>query len=127
MEQARETPVQPTGRQWPSPFTPTPAPPVLPPPQIVTQDELQRLQVLLHQRREAERLRKSILERLADGAATEDGRLTARIRQSSCRRISRSALVRLWGEEYVESLRRQIPETPQAHLVIEDQSCIADL
>lgn len=95
MQQLREPLMQPTGRQWPSPFTPTPAPPVLPPPQIVTQDELQRLEALLHQRREAERLRKSIFERLADGAATEDGRLTACIRQSSCRRISRSALVRL--------------------------------
>ena len=127
MEQAREPTMQSTGRQWPSPFTPPPAPPVLPPPQIVTQDELQRLQALLHQRREAERLRKSILERLTAGAAIESGHLTARIRQSSCRRITRSALEQFWGTEYVENLRQQIPESSQVHLVIENQSCIADL
>lgn len=104
-----------------------PHPPTLPPPQAVTQDELRRLQTGLRQRRETERLRKSILERLGAGAGIECGPLTAEVEEKRMRQITRTVLERLWGSEYVENLRQHLPYTVQRHLKVTNQSSLTEL
>lgn len=121
MESSFHPTAQSTDRQWPSPNHSIPAPPV-PSPAPVTQDELRQLQIALRQRREADRLRKSILERLRAGADIESGSLTAEIEEKWARRFTRAALEVLWGTEYVEYLRQHLPETIQRHLKVLDQS-----
>lgn len=101
--------------------------PTLPLPSVVTQDELRQLQALQQQRRESDRLRKSILKRLRAGAGIESGPLTAEIEEKCIRQITRTALEDLWGNEYVENLRHHLPETVQHHLKITNQSNHAEL
>lgn len=112
--------------QWASADSPIPAP-FVPSPAPVTQDELSQLEVALRRRREADRLRKSILDRLRAGAGVENGRLTARIEQRRVRQVPRAALAQMWGNEYVEHLRQHLPETVQRHLKISDQSNQAEM
>lgn len=112
---------------WPTPNLCSPQPPALASPQVITQNELRRLQTLLCQRRDADRLRKSILERLRTGANIESGSLTVQIEEKWIRQITRTALEGIWGTEYVESLRQHVPETVQRHLRVVDQSNQAEM
>ena len=102
-------------------------PPRLPRPAVVSQDELRQLQEWQRRRRQAERLRNSILDRLNAGADIESGTLTIEIEEKPVRQISRTALEGLWGAEYVERLRHHIPETVQRHVRVIDQSTQMDM
>ncbi len=95
--------------------------------QGISQAEIERLRELQARNREYRQLRSSIVERLAAGAATEEGRLAVRIEEKRLRQISRSALIGIWGDEYVENLRQNLPETVQRHLKVMDQSNLADM
>lgn len=90
--------------------------------QGISQAEIERLRELQTRNREYRQLRSSIVERLAVGAATEEGRLAVRVEEKRYRQISRSALEQIWGGEYVENLRHHLPETVQWHLKVVDLS-----
>ena len=126
MEQSANSIATPTGRERPSPDRSIPAPPI-PSPSDVTQHELRQLQVVLRQRREAERLRKSILERLRAGANVECGPLKVEIEEKQVRQITRTVLEGIWGQEYVQNLRQYLPCTVQRHLKVTDQSVLTEL
>ena len=101
--------------------------PNLPAPSQISQSELERLAQLQMNRREFNRLRQSVLQRLTAGASIEHGRYHVSVEQKHSRRFGRHALEQLWGVEYVQQLQASLPESVSQHLRVTDQLPIAEL
>lgn len=65
-----------------------------------------------------ERLRRTFLERLAEGATIEPGPLTARSTVVVTRRFSFDEIVRLLGQASANSLRERLRPCEQTHLLV---------
>ncbi len=88
----------------------------------ISQDELREFRKLdaesraIDSRRES--LRKSLLDRLEQGAYVEDGPLTARLQVRLSRRFSEKALRERFGEDWVRQVKPRLTPTTSRYLMV---------
>lgn len=86
--------------------------------QIVTQDELQLLQLLRQLKRSESRLRDRLLAKHAAGLAVEDGRCTLQVTTRSRQSFSKGAVAAALPPDVFEMLSEQLPLIESRYLTI---------